>query len=146
MMRKGKPLDEDSGWKAIDCVEDWDRLMKWLNEHREWMAAFRHESLKERAKFMAAQKAKEDTVVGFPGYRALNVYLDRHRSEVDQTHLYGSLREYSATVTGDLWRVLSRDDERMQSDAAREIDALLQKASITEVGHKGLRKGGQGEG
>jgi hypothetical protein len=82
-------------WKPIDKEEE-EGSLKWLNEHRQSTASFRHQSTKERAEFVANQMELEEAVVGIPGHRAFNVYLDRHRNMIsDQTQLYGPLREGS---------------------------------------------------
>jgi hypothetical protein len=121
-------FDKCTDWKAINDTEDWDSLMKWLNEHREATAAFRHQSTKERIEFVAQKRAEEETVLGFPGYRPFNIYLDRHRNMVaDQTQLYGPLKEDSEP-----W-VVPEGSERMQSAAAQEIDAKLREWGIETV-------------
>jgi hypothetical protein len=138
-------LNVRTGWKAIDDVEDWDSLMKWLNEHREATVAFRHQSTKERMEFVARKREEEETVLGFPGYRPFNFYLDRHWDMVeDKTQLYGPLREES-----NLWEELdmevSEGSGRLQSAASKEIDAKLKEWGITKDAsveeYKGQRKG-----
>ena len=60
------------------------------------MSIANHQSTEERAEIVANQIELEETVVGIPGYRAFNVYLDQHRNMIsDQTQLHGPLREDS---------------------------------------------------
>ena len=124
-------------WRALDGAEDWDSLMAWLDGHRQATAAFRHLSTKERAKFVAGQREREETVLGFPGYRVFNVYLDRHRRRVgDQRLLYGPLKEEAVEEGQEEERLMMQvpeGSERLRSRAAREIDEILWEAGVQKV-------------
>ena len=79
-------------------------------------------------------------MLGIRGHRAFNIHLDRHRKEVDQTQLYGPLREDSEIWEEHLTAVLE-DSERMQSAASQEIDALLRKWGIKKAAAHDEEKG-----
>ena len=134
-------------WKAVDNAEDWDCLMRWLNEHREATVAFRHQSTKERMEFVTRKRKEEETVLGFPGYVPFNLYLDRHWDMIeDKKQLYGPLRQDSY-IGEELEMEVPEGSERLQSTAAREIDEHLRSWEIKkgesdkEVNLKGVAKG-----
>jgi hypothetical protein len=67
----------------------------------------------------------EETALGIPGYRAFNVYLDRHIKMIsDQAQLYRPLREDSEVLEEHLMQ-LPEGSEGLRSAASKEIDALL---------------------
>lgn len=65
--------------KALNNAGDWESLTKWVNEYREATAVSRQQLKREWMEFVGQKKHEEETVRGYLGYNAFNIYLGGHK-------------------------------------------------------------------